>query len=269
MDYSTGLRQIHQILSGLFIASASDGKIVDSLDYLINLRRISDSEIASLSVDAKDFLMCKFTNALTGSVEWCVYRYKNLMMGECGDYALSGLSAFPLPVWPFFGNSNPDLNVFTHFVEYLSAYHPCLMLEKPSKDSIRAIDGDNNMFVSFDKGNCCLFSAVSFKDSILQVSFYMKGMGAFVVDAGDIKSLPYSIKLFQQLDPLQYEGNVCCFQFNKSTVKYSFSSLCFLENDGEARRVAEKLFDCVIESVDTDLSLFDPEAFFSSVLSMA
>ena len=221
MDYSICLRQVHQLFSGLFVSSASDGKIADSLDILLTPKHISRSEFADLNAAANDLLMCGFKNPVTGKLEWCSYRHQELMKGKCEAYALSGLSAFPLPIWPFFGDSNPSLNVFMHFAEYLPAYHPSFIVERPSEASIKIIDGDDILFVAFVEECHFLFSVFTSTNSVPQISLYRKGLGACIIDSGVIGTQACPIKSFGKLDRLQYAGNVNYCRFDKSTVNLS------------------------------------------------
>ena len=57
MDYSIGLRQFHQLITGLFVSSASDGKLVNSLDLVLRPKSISARQVAGLNSATKDLLM--------------------------------------------------------------------------------------------------------------------------------------------------------------------------------------------------------------------
>ena len=269
MDCSVGLRQVHQLFSGLFVSSASEGKIACSLDFLLCPKLVPSEQILGLSDANKELLMCRFKDLKTGDLEWCSYRHRELMQGESDVYALSALSAFPLPIWPFFGNSNPGLNPFEHFMQYLPAYHPSLMLKRLSRDSIQVIDGDNLFFASFAQDYCFILSVFASKESALQVSLYRKGFGACVVDIGRTNSPISRSKLLGQLDPLQYEGNVHFLHFDKSMSNHECSALCFLENGKNAARAAESLFNFIVDSVPVcDPFLLDLEQFSSSIQAL-
>lgn len=268
MDYSIGLKQIHQILSGLFVSSASDGKLVNSLDLVLRPKSVSAGKVAELNSATKDLLMCRFKNSLTGDMEWCSHRHQKLMKGAFEAYALSGLSAFPLPVWPFFGHTNASLNVFKHFEEFLTAYHPSLTFESQSRDAIKVIDGDDVLFVSYILEHSFCFSAFSSQSSSLHVSLYRDGFGACTIecDITDSSSLP--INSFEELNQLQYEGNVQCCRFDKSSVNHSFSSSCFLKKGEEVRLAAENLLDYFVDLIASGCDSFDSEVSLPSILSI-
>ena len=264
----TGLKQAHQLLSGLFISSESDGGLAESLDFLLAPKHIENVKVDSLEKHLiKDLLMCKFRNGSTGEIEWCLYRHKNSIEGELMGYALSGLCAFPLPMWPFFGKNNSSLNVFNHFMEYLSSYHPSLALRRPSLDSINIAKGNENLFVSYNRDHTFLFSVFSRDSNFLGISLYRKDFGSCVINGGSLESLVAPIKRLEQLDPLQYEGNVQFLQFKKLTLNHSFSSSFCLYDREKLRKIAEHVLDCVIDLVGEDLSSFAPEKSMQSILS--
>ena len=265
---SIGLKQVHELVSGLFVSSASEGKFASSLDILLTPKRISGTQVTELNPAAKDLLMCKFKNTLSGKTEWCSYRHHRLMQRECEAYALSGLSAFPLPVWPFFGDKNGGLNVFKHFAEYLPAYHPSFKLEKVSGSSIHVTDGGSSLSISYEKEQCFVCSAFVSKNSCLRVSLYGKGFGACVIDA-DSNFLISPINFIEKLDTLQYEGSVCCIRLERSRINYAFTSTFFLENGEDSRRTAENIFDFVIDATASNFDSFDVEKSLASIISIA
>ena len=268
MEYSINLRQFHQLLSGLFISSASDGKLVHSLDLVLKPKIIPAGQIADLNAATKDLLMCRFKNSLTGNVEWCSHRHQNLIKGDCEAYALSGLSAFPLPVWPFFGHNNPSLNVFRHLAEFLPAYHPSLTIESLSSDSIKIIDEDDILSVSYSQEHSSCFSIFSSQSSSLQVSLYRDSFGACSISCDIAHSLGFPINAFEELNQLQYEGNVEYCRFDKSSLSHTFSSSCFLKKGERARRAAENLLDYFVDSLASGCDSFDPEVSLPSILSI-
>lgn len=263
-----GLKQVHELLSGLFVSSASEGKLAGSLDILLNPKLIFGNQVADLNPVAKDLLMCKFKNISSGNAEWCSYRHHRLMKGQCESYALSGISAFPLPVWPFFGDKNAELNVFKHFAEYLPAYHPSFELKKVSGGLIQVADGDETLSVSYSEEQCFICSAFVSKNSCLRVSFYGKGLGACIIDSNN-NFLISPINFTEKLDALQYEGDVYCIRLERSRINYSFTSTCFLENAEGARRAAENIFEFVINATASDLNSFDFEKSLASIVSIA
>ena len=269
MDPSIGLRQVHQLLSGLFVSSASAGKIADSLAILINPKSVASNQIDGLNPKAKELLMCRFRDVLSNRVEWCSYRHQDLMKGDCEAYALSGISAFPLPAWPFFGKSNPSLNIFEHLVHYLPAYHPSLIPNRLSENSLKVVDGGNTLFVSHDKEHHFLFSVFANKNSLLEMSFYGSGLGACILNVAIADSQTSPVKKFERLDELQYEGNVYCCQIDKSTPSHVFSLSCFLENGEQSLEAVENILDYAMNSVTDNLSLLGSENSLSSIISIA
>ena len=105
-------------------------------------------------------------------------------------------------------------------------------------------------------------------NSALQVSLYRNGLGALMIDSGHTDFSNSPINYFEQLDRLQYEGNINCCHFHQSSVNHSFSSLCFLEKKDQAIRVAKELIDYVINSASNDLSMFVSEKSLASILSI-
>ena len=81
-------------------------------------------------------------------------------------------------------------------------------------------------------------------------------------------SLSFPINSFEELNQLQYEGNVQCCRFDKSSVNHSFSSSCFLKKGEEVRRGAEDLLDYFVDSLASGCDSFEPEVSLPSILSI-
>ena len=225
MKSTVRLKQIHQLLSGLFISSASDGNISKSLELLLNPKHVPLEKVADVPAHLYELMLCAFKRPHTGKIEWCSYKNHKLMEGECVSYALSGLSAFPIPVWPFFGDNNALLNPFLHLRNYLYAYHQDIEVNMCSKTRIMLSVGSDVLFIYFDSKRDLICSAYVSSDSCLSLSFYEKVLGACIISSKKISSSNFCpINSIEKLDPLQYDGKIHFVGINRSTLKQSFSS---------------------------------------------
>ncbi|MDB4682081.1 hypothetical protein OAE68_00200 [Synechococcus sp. AH-551-A10] len=260
------MKQFHQLLSGIFISCSSDGKISNSLEFLLNPKHIPKEKVAGLQDHLRRMLMCAFRNPSSGNIEWASYKHYKLMSGDCVQYALSALTALPLPVWPFFGDNNPNLNVFCHLDNYLSAYHQDVKVISRSESSIKVSNGKETLFVYYETARDLVYSAYLSSDCSFKLSFYDRALGSVIIDSQQTSinnSCP--IDSTETLDSLQYDGKVNFFGINKSTLSRSFSSLLFLVNGEEALSDARLLIDGFIKLSDVDSALLEPELLATSL----
>ncbi len=222
------LRPLHQLISGLLISSAENGKLVDSLAITLKPIKVPPEEILDFRKKFPSLLLSGFYSTKDSGLEWCPDKVAILMKKKTKVTVLSGLAAFPLTKWPFIGD-NPTLNSIDHFVNYIEQYHPNYKTDKLSDFSLMVELGKSKLvFYSEPKLN----KLISFyrDDSILEITCFQKGQGTYSFQLKEkvngAKS--NSRSQFQQLSNLQYDGMLRCTEIdNSSTDKASiFLSFC-------------------------------------------
>lgn len=261
---SCGLRQVHQILTGLFISSSELGRLVDSLSFIVNPRQVKATKVESLPLDVQSLLVCAFSDSDKNLMEWCSYRHRGLMSGRCEAYVVSGLSSFPLAIWPFFGR---NLNPVEHFARYLNDYHPEFDVLIISDETIRVRTNEEVIIISYNKKKMQFISALAVLDGKRELSFYSPGLGTVAMMARPIAcrgDSPLSAK--KTLSNQQYEGNVNCFELFLSSIDLEFSGTYFINKNGIHPDVSENILDEFVDSCRINVA---PEDQASMMISLA
>lgn len=214
------LSSYHRFLTSLLVSSIDEGRLVDSLNFLVNPLFLNEQEFLSLNDSLKS--MTLFGVPYESGFIWTNTKYKKMLQKfSCSSrnhrYAISGLASFPLRNYPFYHVANVMLNPFLHIQEYISCYHKySVEVLSCSEQHIHLKENQDEFIVSYENKQ---FILILLLDRSLEISALINNSSSSLSCSIFRYCRASSGKLFTQrkLDSLQYpkdaEGVLteCCF----------------------------------------------------------
>ena len=244
-----GLEQLHQLISGLLISSADAGELVKTLSLLINPIKVKEKDLTRLSIEEKSLLLCVYKNDANEFLDTCSYAHKHLIHKDCAAYYASGLTGFPLPKWPFFLAEGP-LDPITHFVNYVSAYHPDYTGHKLNSRTMCICNDTSFLLVGYDKSSKSFVCSTYSLGGDSSLTFYSLEMGALCIKISPLKSTQGKPILSSiELPFLQYEGKLKCFEINQLKGQMHCCSTFYIQKSSKAHSLSSSLLKISIKNI--------------------
>ena len=224
------IKSVHRILSGLLISSAESRRLVDTLDLMLKPRIIDKNTVNKLNSKQKQFLLVSYQLPNANKFEWVLANHTRFIDRDPKAYALSGLAALPLPVWPFFGD-NPSLDARVHFAHYLNAYHPELLC-KISPGIFSVLLGSSfGVFCYQSDLSMCLSAAGD--DYSVEITLFSREIGTIVFKRSSIipESPLRAASISRLLSPLQYHGSLRCKEIGESIQGVYLSCIAYIQDN--------------------------------------
>lgn len=205
------LKAVHHILTAQMVASAHQGKLSRSLQYLCCPQPMSLDEVEKLPQLAQGMVLAGVPrHDQRGELQWMRMSDAKYASAPPSQYRFSAIAALPLPVWPFYLLGELDLG--RHLECYIAAYYPEVEVHylRPTLSLVYGpfllsidIPGDQERFCATLEGSGQL-NASGYTASVGAVSICIRKNS----DKLDEKNSVDDVSQFhvQDLSTLQYEG---------------------------------------------------------------
>ena len=219
---------LHRIITGLLVSSAQQSTLADTLKLLLRPKIVDVEAAKLLDGKQKQLLLAGFQYGGQDDLQWSSAKYVTLVRRDLKVFAISGLAAFPLPIWPFFGN-NPKLDAISHFIDYATAYHPGVTCSR-CHSGIQVRKGNASGILYYSSDLSLILSAAG-NDEVFEVSIFSNQMGAMIFKRS-MCSAGYPIKeafSSSELSKLQYSGSLKCRQVAQSQIGHHTNTFSYIQ----------------------------------------
>ncbi len=248
------LPTIGRLVAALMISSvdARDNDRANTLELLCYPRSLSIAQVDELPDDLKNCVLVgyKLHKKEENTFRWCALDHTFSINQRPDCYFLTGLTAFPLPIWPFF-NQGLTISPIEHLNTYLKHFHNRYHLES-GDDYILVKDRKDSLIFSYSKTH---ISICVFSEDFLEHSLILNGKGCIIskVNNSKIKNTnPLNLKniIFSQtqIDPLKYPGQI---NVTRENLKYQEHELISYDNYSRSKPTRNSM-----ELIEKEFSFF-------------